>query len=160
MAERSLELDSIELAAAIFGSGDQNIHLLEKEFRVTAVCRGSVLRFTGEQKDVDAAARAVDGMVTLMENHTPLEEQTVRYCISLAHGGEEKRLRELTDDFVAVTAKGVPSTPRRWARRNISPPSAKMPSRSASGQQAPARRIWLWQWRSRRLSPRMSAASS
>jgi phosphate starvation-inducible protein PhoH len=79
-----LELDSIELAAAIFGSGDQNIHLLEKEFRVTAVCRGSVLRFTGEQKDVDAAARAVDGMVTLMENHTPLEEQTVRYCISLA----------------------------------------------------------------------------
>ena len=44
MAERSLELDSIELAAAIFGSGDQNIHLLEKEFRVTAVCRGSVLQ--------------------------------------------------------------------------------------------------------------------
>ena len=30
LAERSLELDSIELAAAIFGSGDQNIHLLEK----------------------------------------------------------------------------------------------------------------------------------
>ena len=149
MAERSLELDSIELAAAIFGSGDQNIHLLEKEFRVTAVCRGSVLRFTGEQKDVDAAARAVDGMVTLMENHTPLEEQTVRYCISLAHGGEEKRLRELTDDFVAVTAKGRPS-----------PPSAKMPSRSVSGLRAPARRIWLWQWRSRRSSPRMSAASS
>ena len=50
MAERSLELDSIELAAAIFGSGDQNIHLLEKEFRVTAVCRGSVLRFTGEDR--------------------------------------------------------------------------------------------------------------
>ena len=119
MAERSLELDSIELAAAIFGSGDQNIHLLEKEFRVTAVCRGSVLRFTGEQKDVDAAARAVDGMVTLMENHTPLEEQTVRYCISLAHGGEEKRLRELTDDFVAVTAKGRPIHPKTLGRKDV-----------------------------------------
>ena len=154
LAERSLELDSIELAAAIFGSGDQNIHLLEKEFRVTAVCRGSVLRFTGEQRDVDAAARAVDGMVTLMENHTPLEEQTVRYCISLAHGGEEKRLRELTDDFVAVTAKG------RWGRRNIWPPSAKMPSPSAWGLPAPARPIWPWPWRSRRSSPRMSAVSS
>ena len=42
MAERSIELDSIELAAAIFGNCDQNIHLLEKEFHVTAVCRGSV----------------------------------------------------------------------------------------------------------------------
>ena len=39
MAERSMELDSIELAAAIFGNCDQNIHLLEKEFGVTAVCR-------------------------------------------------------------------------------------------------------------------------
>lgn len=160
MAERSLELDSIELAAAIFGSGDQNIHLLEKEFRVTAVCRGSVLRFTGEQKDVDAAARAVDGMVTLMENHTPLEEQTVRYCISLAHGGEEKRLRELTDDFVAVTAKGRPIHPKTLGQKEYLAAIRKMPSRSASGLQAPARRIWLWQWRSRRSSPRMSAASS
>ena len=112
MAERSIELDSIELAAAIFGNCDQNIHLLEKEFHVTAVCRGSVLRFTGAEADVDAAAHAVDGMVTLMENHTPLEEQTVRYCISLARGGEEKRLRELTDDFVAVTAKGRPIHPK------------------------------------------------
>lgn len=160
MAERSLELDSIELAAAIFGSGDQNIHLLEKEFRVTAVCRGSVLRFTGEQKDVDAAARAVDGMVTLMENHTPLEEQTVRYCISLAHGGEEKRLRELTDDFVAVTAKGRPIHPKTLGQKEYLAASAKMPSRSVSGLRAPARRIWLWQWRSRRSSPRTSAASS
>ncbi len=120
MAERSLELDSIELAAAIFGSGDQNIHLLEKEFRVTAVCRGSVLRFTGEQKDVDAAARAVDGMVTLMENHTPLEEQTVRYCISLAHGGEEKRLRELTDDFRRSHGQGSPHPPQDAGPEGIS----------------------------------------
>ena len=117
MAERSIELDSIELAAAIFGNCDQNIHLLEKEFHVTAVCRGSVLRFTGTEADVDAAAHAVDGMVTLMENHTPLEEQTVRYCISLARGGEEKRLRELTDDFVAVTAKGRPIHPKTLGQK-------------------------------------------
>ena len=117
MAERSIELDSIELAAAIFGNCDQNIHLLEKEFHVTAVCRGSVLRFTGAEADVDAAAHAVDGMVTLMGNHTPLEEQTVRYCISLARGGEEKRLRELTDDFVAVTAKGRPIHPKTLGQK-------------------------------------------
>ena len=117
MAERSIELDSIELAAAIFGSGDQNIRLLEKEFRVTAVCRGSELRFSGEDKDVTAAIHAIDGMVTLMQNHTPLEEQTVRYCISLARGGEESRLRELTDDFVAVTAKGRPIHPKTLGQK-------------------------------------------
>ena len=117
MAEKSVELDSIELAAAIFGNCDQNVKLLENEFHVTAVCRGSLLKFTGEPKDVEAAVHAVDGMVTLMQNHTPLEEQTVRYCISLARGGEEKRLRELTDDFVAVTAKGRPIHPKTLGQK-------------------------------------------
>ena len=55
MAEKSVELDSIELAAAIFGNCDQNVKLLENEFHVTAVCRGSLLKFTGEPKDVEAA---------------------------------------------------------------------------------------------------------
>ena len=53
--EKGIELDSIELAAAIFGNRDENIRLLEQAFHVTAVCRGSTLKFTGEPEDVDAA---------------------------------------------------------------------------------------------------------
>ena len=117
LAERSVELDSIELAAAIFGNCDQNVRLLENEFGVTAVCRGSALKFTGEEEGVAAAVHAVQGMVTLMENRTPLDEQTVRYCINLAREGEEKRLRELTDDFVAVTAKGRPIHPKTLGQK-------------------------------------------
>ena len=117
LAERSVELDSIELAAAIFGNCDQNVRLLENEFGVTAVCRGSALKFTGEEEGVAAAVHAVQGMVTLMEDRTPLDEQTVRYCINLAREGEEKRLRELTDDFVAVTAKGRPIHPKTLGQK-------------------------------------------
>ncbi len=56
-------------------------------------------------------------MLTLLENHTPLEEQTVRYCISLAGAGEERRVRELTQDFVAVTANGRPVRPKTLGQR-------------------------------------------
>ena len=56
-------------------------------------------------------------MAMLLQNHTPLEEQTVRYCISLARGGEEKRLKELNDDFVAVTAKGKPIHPKTLGQK-------------------------------------------
>ena len=107
MAEKSIELDSVEIAAAIFGNCDRNIRLLEKEFSVTAVCRGTMLRLSGEEANVAAAVRAVEGMLLLIENHTPLEDQTVRYCLSLAHDGKEQRVRELTDDFVTVTVKGI-----------------------------------------------------
>ena len=117
MAEKSIELDSVEIAAAVFGNCDRNIRMLEKEFSVTAVCRGTMLRISGEPANVAAAARAVEGMLLLIENHTPLEDQTVRYCLSLAHDGEEKRVRELTEDFVTVTVKGRPSVPRPGPER-------------------------------------------
>lgn len=48
MAEKCIELDSVEIAAAVFGNCDRNIRLLEKEFSVTAVCRGTQLRISGE----------------------------------------------------------------------------------------------------------------
>ncbi len=117
MAEKSIELDSVEVAAAVFGNCDCNIRLLEKEFSVTATCRGTMLRLAGEEANVAAAARAVEGMLLLNENHTPLEDQTVRYCMSLAHDGEEKRVRELTEDFVAVTAKGRPIRPKTLGQK-------------------------------------------
>ena len=117
MAEKLIELNSVETALAIFGNRDENIRLLENEFSITAVCRDSQIKFTGEPEQVAAAARAVDAMLTLLENHTPLEEQTVRYCISLAGAGEERRVRELTQDFVAVTAKGRPVRPKTLGQR-------------------------------------------
>ena len=117
MAEKLIELNSVETALAIFGSCDENIRLLEKEFSITAVCRGSQIKFSGEPEQVAAAHRAVEAMLTLLENHTPLEEQTVRYCISLAGAGEERRVKELTQDFVAVTAKGRPVRPKTLGQR-------------------------------------------
>ena len=117
MAEKLIELDSVELAAAVFGSCDENIRLLEKEFSVTAVCRGTQVKLTGEVEGVTGAANAIDAMLTLLENHTPIEEQTVRYCISLARSGEDGRVQELTENFIAITAKGRPVRPKTLGQK-------------------------------------------
>ena len=117
MAEKCIELDSVEIAAAVFGNCDRNIRLLEKEFSVTAVCRGTQLHISGEPANVAAANRAVEGMLLLIENRTPLEDQTVHYCISLAHDGAEKRVKELTEDFVTVTVKGRPIRPKTLGQK-------------------------------------------
>ena len=117
MAEKLIELDSVELAAAVFGSCDENIRLLEKEFSVTAVCRGTQVKLTGEAEGVTGAANAIDAMLTLLENHTPIEEQTVRYCISLARSSEDGRVQELTENFIAITAKGRPVRPKTLGQK-------------------------------------------
>ena len=117
MADKLIERDSVELAAAVFGSCDENIRLLEKEFSVTAVCRGTQVKLTGEAEGVTGAANAIDAMLTLLENHTPIEEQTVRYCISLARSGEDGRVQELTENFIAITAKGRPVRPKTLGQK-------------------------------------------
>ena len=117
VAEKLIELDSMELAAAVFGSCDENIRMLEQAFGVTAVCRGTQVKLSGEGEGVVSATRAIEAMLTLLENRTPLEEQTVRYCISLAGAGEESRVSELTEDFVAITAKGRPVRPKTLGQK-------------------------------------------
>lgn len=117
MTERQIELDSLDTALLVFGSCDENIRLLEQEFGVTAVCRGSEIKLTGEEEGVEGAARAVDAMLTLIANKTPLEEQTVRYCISLARSGEDGKISELTGDFIAITTKGRPVRPKTLGQK-------------------------------------------
>jgi len=117
MAETVLEVDSVDTALAIFGNCDENIRLLEQAFGVTAICRGTEVKLTGGEEDVERARRALDAMLMLRVGGTPLEEQTVRYCISLAGSGDEARVKDLTGDFIAITAKGRPVRPKTLGQK-------------------------------------------
>lgn len=117
MAETRMEVDSMDTALAVFGSCDENIRLLEQSLGVTAVCRGTELKFSGPEDAVQKARRAVDAMLALREGGTPLEEQTMRYCISLADAGEEEKVQELAGGCIAITAKGRPVRPKTLGQK-------------------------------------------
>ena len=117
MAETRMEVDSMDTALAVFGSCDENIRLLEQARGVTVVCRGTELKFSGPEEAVQKARRAVDAMLSLREGGTPLEEQTVRYCISLADAGEEEKVQELAGGCIAITAKGRPVRPKTLGQK-------------------------------------------
>lgn len=117
MAETRMEVDSMDTALAVFGSCDENIRLLEQSLGVTAVCRGTELKFSGPEDAVQKARRAVDAMLALRKGGTPLEEQTVRYCISLADAGEEGKVQELAGGCIAITAKGRPVRPKTLGQK-------------------------------------------
>ena len=112
LAEKQIAIDSMDTVLELFGQGDENSRLLEKTFGVTMLYRDEQLKLSGEDEAVRAAARAVDAMLKLRAGGTPLEEQTVRYCISLANSGDTARVEELTGDFIAITAKGRPIRPK------------------------------------------------
>jgi len=117
LAERVINLDSIDDALAVLGSGDENIKEIERQFNVCAVCRGTEIKLSGEEIAVDAAARVLDAMLHLWRSKTPIDEQALRYCISLAASGDDGRVRELTGDFLALTAKGKPVRPKTLGQK-------------------------------------------
>ena len=57
--EQRISIERMEQAVNIFGSFDENIRLLEKEFNVTVTNRDGELRISGEAEDVMHAAKAV-----------------------------------------------------------------------------------------------------
>ena len=63
--EQRISIVRMEQAVNIFGSFDENIRLLEKEFNVTVTNRDGELRISGEAEDVMHAAKAVQAMLTL-----------------------------------------------------------------------------------------------
>lgn len=108
MFEQIINIDRMEQAVSLFGSFDENVKLIEKEFSVSVVSRGSDLKITGEPENVSAAARAVGGLLTLINKGEALSEQNVRYVISLVREGSENKLRSMSDDCICITAKGKP----------------------------------------------------
>ena len=110
--EQRISMERLELAVNLFGSFDENIRLLEEEFRVTVISRDGELRVNGEPEDVMVACKAIEALLTLSSRGEPLNEQNVRYVIDLARKGQEGRVSELAGDVLCVTAKGRPVKPK------------------------------------------------
>ena len=79
MFEQIINVERMEHAVSLFGSFDENIKLIEKEFNVTVISRGSELKVTGDAENVSLASRAVSGLLQLINKGETLSEQNVRY---------------------------------------------------------------------------------
>ena len=108
MFEQRINIDRMEQAVALFGSFDENIKLIEREYRVAIVCRGSEMKISGEPEDVTKAVRAVESLLSLINRGESLSEQNVRYCISLVNEGSESKIETLAGDCICITSKGKP----------------------------------------------------
>ena len=110
--EQRISIERMEQAVNIFGSFDENIRLLEKEFNVTVTNRDGELRISGEAEDVMHAAKAVQAMLTLSSRGEALGEQNVRYIIDMVRTRKEEQISELAGDVLCISAKGRPVKPK------------------------------------------------
>ena len=108
MVEQIFNVDRMEHAISLFGSFDENIRLIEKEFSVTVISRGGEMKIQGDEENVDKAKRSVSGLLSLLNKGETLNEQNIRYVISLVKEGKEDKLSSINSDCICISAKGKP----------------------------------------------------
>ncbi len=117
MFEQTISVDRLEQAVSLFGSFDENIRLVEREYGVNVISRGSDLKVTGEAENVSRAVRAIGGLLTLINRGESLSEQNVRYVLSLVEEGSEDKLQALTADCICITSRGKPVKPKTLGQK-------------------------------------------
>lgn len=107
----------MEQAVNLFGSFDENILLIEKSFNVSVISRGSDIKINGEPEDVAKAVKAVNGLLMLLNRGETLNEQNVRYVISLVDKGDEEKIVTMSGDCICITSKGKPVKPKTLGQK-------------------------------------------
>ena len=102
----------MESAVTLFGSFDENIKIIEKEFGVRITCRDSELKIDGEAESVSKAGRVIESLLRLINRGESLSEQNIRYCISLVNEDSEEKIEQLAGDCICITSKGKPIKPK------------------------------------------------
>ena len=93
----------------VFGTGDENIRLLEKLMRVRVALRGGDIVVEGEEeRDVDSTREILKKLCALAEKGERVDTAVVQYAVSLLEKGELDQLDNLYGEIVATTFRGRP----------------------------------------------------
>ncbi|MDD6395826.1 MAG: PhoH family protein [Firmicutes bacterium] len=118
MYEETVHIDRLEHAVSLFGSFDENIRLLERTFGISIITRGSEIKISGETENVKRAVRAINSMLLMINRGETLNDQSVRYCISLVNDNIDDRLDTMLDECVCISSKGKPIKPKTIGQSN------------------------------------------
>ena len=108
MTERTVNVERVEDLITVFGSFDENINRIEESLNVTIVNRGTHLKVCGDPEAVDKAVRTLEGLLSLAAKGETIDEQRVRYLITLVKDGNDDQVAQMAKDVVCITAKGKP----------------------------------------------------
>ena len=108
IVERIVNAERVEDLIAVFGSFDENIRRIEECLNVAIVNRGTDLKIAGSEEAVDKASRTLEGLLSLASKGEVIDEQRVRYLITLVREGNDAQVAQMAKDVVCITAKGKP----------------------------------------------------
>ncbi|NCB05953.1 MAG: PhoH family protein, partial [Clostridia bacterium] len=118
MTERIINVERIEQLINLFGSLDENIKLLEKEYGVKIVNRDTELKIAGEPEAAQRAVSAIEALLSLAARGEQVTSQSVQYVMSLVREGQEAQIAQMGKDVICVTVRGKPIKAKTIGQQN------------------------------------------
>lgn len=118
LIERTVNAERVEDLIAVFGSFDENIRRIEESLCVSIVNRGTELKVSGDEEAADKAVRTLEGLMALAAKGETIDEQRVRYLITLVKEGNDHQVSQMAKDVVCITAKGKPIKAKTVGQQN------------------------------------------
>ena len=115
--EKKVNFDRLEQAVALFGSFDENVKLISKTYNVAITSRGGEIRIAGEPEEVEKASRVIESLLQMINQGEALNEQNIRYCMSLVEEGTEEKMQTLAGDCICITSRGKPVKPKTLGQK-------------------------------------------
>ncbi|MBQ4550771.1 MAG: PhoH family protein [Oscillospiraceae bacterium] len=113
-----VNVERVEDLIAVFGSFDENIRRIEDALGVNIVNRGNELKIVGDPEAVDKAARTLEGLLTIAGRGETIDEQRVRYLLTLVQEGNDDQVSRIAKDVVCISAKGKPIKAKTVGQQN------------------------------------------
>ena len=118
LIERIVNVDRVEDLISVFGSFDENIRMIEQSLSVSIVNRGTDLKITGDEEAADKAVRTLESLLSLASKGETIDEQRVRYLVTLVNEGNDALVSQMAKDVVCITAKGKPIKAKTVGQQN------------------------------------------
>lgn len=106
MAEKKINVGESDTMLKIFGSFDTNVRAVEDAFGVDIRNRDNAIVVSGEDGNVNMAARAVEYLHDLAIANDSIDEQSVRYAIDMVRDGQSEQLMKFDGDSICITNRG------------------------------------------------------
>ena len=106
MAERIINVNDTEQIINLFGTYDENINMIQRQYDVVVLSRGTDIKISGSDENVTKASQAIEALMKISKTGERVTGQTIRYVASMVSDGAAEQVNELIGDGVCVTATG------------------------------------------------------
>lgn len=115
--EKSIIIENQQIVSQLFGKLDENIDIIKEKLDIDIMIRDGKIKIYGEDKELELGEKLIYNLIDIIKIQDRLEEQDLKYAIELVLSGKEKKIRELLNQVVCITAEGKSIKPKTLGQK-------------------------------------------